>query len=208
MLIGLHGKAGSGKDTIYQIIKEEFEGPGVRVLRDAFADRLKLSAFRCFKPDATLEEAYEFFEVIKNHGSIVAYDMHDDPIAEVTGREFSQYYGTEGHRNVLGEDVWVDAVLPSWQDDDYGREDGITRNDILVITDVRFPNEAERILDCGGAVWHVYRPSSEVGDTHISEADLNPEYFSYTIENLTTLDALRPKVHLGVWSELAQQVAS
>lgn len=207
MLIGLHGKKGSGKDTIYDIIREDFQGIGVNVVRDAFADRLKLSAYRSFKPDATLEEAYDWAERLKNGGYVISIGENHRTMKEATGRQFFQYFGTEAHRDIFGQDFWVDAVLPDWQDDDYGREDGLTRNDILVITDVRFENEADRILDCGGHVWHVVRPSTEDDDDHVSEQVLADEYFSYKIENLTTIEALRSKVHLGVWNALAQQVA-
>jgi len=30
----------------------------------------------------------------------------------ITGRQALQRYGTEGHRDVFGEDFWVDALLP------------------------------------------------------------------------------------------------
>lgn len=211
MLIGLHGKAKSGKDTVCSMIREDFEGAGCRVVRDAFADRLKLSAYRCFKPDATVEEALAWANLLKNDESFIIAEARSEGGstlgAHITGRQFLQHYGTEAHRDVFVQDFWVDAVLPDWQDDDFGRGDGLTVNDILVITDVRFTNEAERILECGGVVWHVVRPEAEVGDTHASEQMLPSEYISYTIENLTSLEALRAKVHVGLYTEMAGRAA-
>lgn len=201
MLIGLHGRATCGKDTIYQIIQDEFGGGHLRVVRDAFADGLKLSAYRCFEPESTLEEAYAWFETLKRDGSIYAEDASNTLIAEASGRDFLEQYG-EGHRNTFGEDFWLDQVLPCWRDDDYGRNDGLTRDDILIVTDVRRVIEAERILDCGGSVWKVTRPGVE---ERTSEPPLPSDYISYTIDNRTSIDALRSKTLLGVWNELAQQ---
>lgn len=208
MLIGLHGKARSGKDTVFRMIQQDFGGSGIKVVRDAFADRLKISAARALGFDGAAEECIAFCNDIKTRGVLTAEYGSDGDFISITGREFLQKYGTEAHREVFGYDFWVDAVLPNWQDDDYGREDGLTANDILVITDVRFVNEAERIVDCGGVVWEITRPAAEVGDSHASEQRLPSEFINYTIENLGSLDALQAKVNLGVWSALSQQVAS
>lgn len=207
MLIGLHGKAKSGKDTVYQMIAEDFSGPRVKVVRDAFADRLKISAARAIGFDGTTEECIALCNDIKSRGVLTTEYGPNDEFISITGREFLQYYGTEAHRQVFAENFWVDAVLPNWHDDDYGREDELTRDDILVITDVRFPNEAERILECGGAVWHLVRPDADVGDTHASEQVLPSDLITATVENLTSLDALRAKVHMAFYNELAMQVA-
>ncbi len=204
MLIGLHGQARSGKDTIYRLIEEDFGGTGVKVTRDAFADRMILSMCRLFFPNADLTFALAWWKWFKEDGDIDVAVQAADRLT-IDGRTVGQRYGTESHRHIFGEDFWVDVVLPNWQDDDYGRMDGLTRSDILVITDVRFENEAERILDCGGCLWRITRPGTPEYE-HSSARVLPDEYFTYHIENKTNLDALRAKVQLGVWNEALRQV--
>lgn len=199
-LIGLHGKAGSGKDTAYELLSGYLD---VRVKRDAFADRLKLSAIRNFKPDCTLEEAYEFCERLKSSGEIsVIFD--DEHVAySVTGRQFLQHYGTEAHRQVFADDFWVDAVLPDRYDSQrgFGREDA-NDWDLLVITDVRFPNEAAAVRAAGGEVWQIVRPELDVGpqDAHLSEVPLNGSYVDRIILNSGTIEYFEDQL-LSAWNE-------
>lgn len=204
-LIGLHGKAQSGKDTAYGLLSKRIE----RVARDAFADRLKHSAVRNFKPESTVGEAYYFCEWLKEGGVVRVFRNSDDesPAAEVTGREFLQHYGTEAHRQVFADDFWVDAVLPDRTDlENFGREDGEDW-DILVVTDARFPNEAEAIREAGGEVWHIIRPELEEGeqDSHASEQPLPEELVDKVILNDGTLEefeeALLDALALGLRPE-------
>jgi hypothetical protein len=183
-LIGLHGPKQSGKDATYRAIKEIKDDTTTGVVRDAFADRLKLSAARCFKPDATLEEALEWANRIKqDEFTIEVWYGGTDDYEVVTGREFLQHYGTEAHREVFADDFWIEAVIPNPNALAFGRED-LVDGDILVITDVRFPNEAEAIRDAGGEVWKIYRPEAEnTGDTHASEVPLPDELIDRVIDN-------------------------
>jgi hypothetical protein len=54
--------------------------------------------------------------------------------------------------------------------------------DIAVVTDVRFPNEAERIKALGGQVWEIHR-GDESCDTHSSETPLPADLIDRTIYN-------------------------
>jgi hypothetical protein len=88
--------------------------------------------------------------------------------AQLTIRGFLQRYGTEAHRDVFGEDFWLDAALPLAglpDDQDY-------LSALYVVTDVRFRNEAERIDELNGFVARVIGPESETGD-HPSERVLD-----------------------------------
>jgi hypothetical protein len=199
MIIGLSGLAQSGKDTSYQQIRDiltEGKYPFVAV-RDAFADRLKISAIRAicgsYFPDEM--SAIAFANVLKEHGSIGI--TVGDQYTEITGREYLQFYGTEAHRDVFNNDFWIDAVIPDPHTDHYyGRKDlaelGIQGlNPILVITDCRFPNEAEAIRYAGGRVWEIQRPGIEHDDTHVSEKPLPRELVDYVISNDGTIRDLR-----------------
>jgi hypothetical protein len=200
MIIGLSGLAQSGKDTSYQQIRDillEGKYPQVAV-RDAFADRLKVSAIRAlfgsFYPDDA--QAIDAANQLKTRGSIGV--TLGDQYTEITGREYLQFYGTEAHRDVFTNDFWIDAVIPDpLTDHYYGRKDlaelGVQNlNPILIITDCRFPNEAEAIRYAGGRVWEIQRPSlTKNNDTHASEKPLPRELVDYVIVNDGTITDLR-----------------
>lgn len=195
-LVGLHGKARSGKDTVYKLLNDQLDMP---LARDAFADRLKLSAIRNFFPDVELEEAYRICEGLKDGGELSLFTGADG-LTTVSGREFLQHYGTEAHREVFADDFWVSAVLPDLDDKlTFGRTDDKPWS-LLVVTDVRFPNEAQAIHDAGGVVWHIVRPELEQGeqDTHASEIPLDPQYLDLRIDNDGSLEDLADKV-LQAW---------
>jgi hypothetical protein len=128
MLIGLNGKAGSGKDTAFTFINEWATFHGYKAERDAFADRLKISAGRALgihSEDGSEELA--FCNAIKVNSKIsLKWDDGKAHHHELTGREYLQYYGTEAHRQVFSDDFWINMVLGP-------ERPGV---DILVITDV------------------------------------------------------------------------
>lgn len=171
----------------------------MNVIRDAFADRLKLSAARVFFPDIAVEDAIAWCNSLKESGHI--FSLSDDEAEMsygrlgITGRVFLQHYGTEAHRDVFGHDFWTRVVLPNPVAANWGRADVDEMADFLVITDVRFPNEADHIHDCGGQVWKIDRPTVAKGDGHASEKPLAPEYLDVVIDNSGTLDDL--KAHLS-----------
>jgi hypothetical protein len=93
-------------------------------------------------------------------------------------RRFLQKLGTEGVRDIFGEDAWVEALenrlvrnglMEPANEDNYAGVHGDAR---VVITDVRFPNEAKWIHRCHGTLWRVVRPGYGGNDLHPSEAHI------------------------------------
>jgi hypothetical protein len=164
MLIGLNGKLRSGKDTVYQRIAAR----GAKAERVAFADKLKLSAAAC------LNISVEELERLKEEGGFLFVgDADGDEVAQLSVRKYLQLFGTEGHRDIFGDDFWLDAILPL----DYNHS-----FEFLVATDVRFPNEIERIKDLGGYMWKVVGPNDK-SDGHASEQDFPDDVFDFIIDN-------------------------
>jgi hypothetical protein len=98
-------------------------------------------------------------------------------------RQLLQRTGTDAGRRVLGENVWVDAVMADLPDTD------------VVFTDCRFPNEAQAIKDAGGYLVRVTRPGFEPGpDAHESETALDGYPHDFEIKNTGTLEDLRDTV--------------
>lgn len=184
-IIGLTGRARSGKDTVAEIVGALLSDDLV-VVREGFADKLKLSACRLFYPDATLAQALSWCEFVKTQGQLTVEDAKQVVGIDttITGRQFLQRYGTEAHRSVFGEDFWLDAVLPEGRDD----------CDVLVIPDARFENEVKRVRERGGEVWRIERAAADSKDTHPSERPIPNDLVDHIVENNGTIDELRETI--------------
>lgn len=198
MIIGLHGKAGSGKDTACEFLIEFLWDQGIYARRDAFADRLKLSAAKAlgYMPDST-EEAVKICNDLKTKHIVIVENFFDEEELtfsltgeHLSGREYLQNYGTEAHRDVFDRDFWVDAVLSKYD----------AQNEILIVTDVRFPNEAEAIRLAGGEVWQILRPGNVdlAAEGHSSEQPLPVELVDKVIHNDGSLSLLENKLCLSM----------
>jgi hypothetical protein len=216
VLIALSGRKGAGKDTAFEVIKDWSARRGALAVRRGFADKLKLSAARIFNPDVELEEALVIANDLKLDGvyiEVVAEPEHGiaTTLADCTGREFLQRFGTEAHRDVFGEDFWVDQLLPQvigWQEN--FRPDPVLPElpAFAVITDCRFENEARRVKKLGGVVWEIDRPSDDEGDDHSSEKPLPRNLVDLTIVNDKTLDHFKASVNSEMTAEFHMQFLS
>jgi len=181
MIIGLNGRLRSGKDTTYSIIQDLYP----HAERVSFADKLKDSAAASLGIDRELMEELKNEEEVRLvfafpvEGYEELYQKMQD--YQMTIREYLQRYGTESHREVFGTDFWVDMALPL--DTDHSDR-------LLVVTDVRFPNEARRVKDLGGQVWKIERDTRTVFSDHPSEQNLD-KYVDVFVDNTRSLYELR-----------------
>jgi hypothetical protein len=107
----------------------------------------------------------------------------------MTVRDFLQKLGTDAMRMGLHPNVWVNAIMADYVPD----EDGDLPN--WIITDVRFPNEAQAIKDKGGIIIRVDRPGVSPINDHPSEVGLDKWEFDYKIVNLSDIFDLKESVH-------------
>jgi hypothetical protein len=84
------------------------------------------------------------------------------PMWGMTVGEFQQCLGTEAIRNGLGKDAWILALFADY-----------TPQSRWIITDVRFPNEAQSILDHGGLL-------VRIAGTRITDSKRNLNHISET----------------------------
>lgn len=180
MIIALSGYGGSGKDSVADVLVEEY---GFK--RYAWADTLRLAAAAlnpivAVAPDG---EIFRYNDVIE----LVGYNEAKFMFPEV--RVLLQRLGTEVGRNLIGDNVWVDATIARIE-----RECSLSDN--IVITDTRFPNEAEAVTGSftSGYVVRVNRPGVGPAGDHPSETSLDDYDFDYTIENIGTLSDLAAAV--------------
>lgn len=101
----------------------------------------------------------------------------------VSPRIVTQKVGTELFREGLSQDVWT-AIAP-YQD--------------AIINDVRFPNEAQYVLNNNGIIFKIINASQKGGPSktsnHISEKFLDQIEYQYVIHNSgTSIDQLKQEV--------------
>jgi hypothetical protein len=190
MLIGFHGRKQAGKDTAYQRLTELFmhgSAHPVSVERVSFADLLYRSAAAAL--GVTVEELYRWkvddtvriaIQQWTDYGEGVWKTLHT-----LNFRQYLQYYGTEAHRDIFGSDFWVDAVDLRHDPHHFGA------SRFLVVTDVRFVNEAEAIREYGGVIVELVGPTEveQAGDTHASETPLPRELVDFVIDNSDRSDS-------------------
>ena len=179
-LIGLVGKAGSGKDTL----ADEIAADGWEKV--AFADSLKrmcIDYLGLSHDDAYTQEG----------------KMRMNPHWGMTNRTILQKVGTDAMRNGFDKDVWVKILqIRIRRMLDEGRK--------VVITDCRFDNEAQMVEDMGGLVVEVVRDSqsknlSSVEQQHASEEPVSRRYVAFTVDNNGEVSRLRSlfAVELGLF---------
>lgn len=200
MIIGLTGKKGAGKNAVARLLAGYAPLPVVEV---SFARKLKESAAAML--GCTVDDL-ERWKNDPNAVVIVGQAIEDGwVVGGVTQpvRSFLQRCGTEGHRDIFGEDFWLDAALPLKDVYDFtpaGMAEASCRitnpaysDALYVVTDVRFPNEAQRVKDLGGIIVRVIGPQEieNADDTHPSEASLDYMWFDAMIVNARRDDYFR-----------------
>lgn len=166
LLIGLHGKARSGKDTVGQMLV------GYGLDRVAFADPIKRMLI-------------EGLGLGPEH---VDSPLKEQPIPWLgkSPRQLMQTLGTEWGRQLVSSDLWI---LIAARDIAASRMMGRG----TVITDVRMQDEAEYIRRQGGQIWHIIRHTDPVA-AHSSEQGIPPSLIDRTIDNTGTIDNTRRQV--------------
>lgn len=186
-LIGLIGNAGHGKDTIGDYLNEKYG-----FLTYAFALPLKKAIMSVFH--LTREQMYD--PVLKEV---------PDCFWGVTPRKLMQFIGTDLLRNQMGEvipdlgkEIWLKS-FQKWREAQRMADGTLPP---IVVTDIRFPNEAEFIKSLGGEIWKVDR-TGNMGETappassysHASEIELQTISTDHlVILNDGTIDDLYLKV--------------
>jgi len=189
-LIGIHGRARSGKDTAATFIHETYKNHWI----EAFADPLKECASAAF--GISVDHFYD----------ALAKEL-TDPYWCVSPRQIAQFLGNEMFRDTLqkllppefdGRGFWVRRMnaLLTGQVYDSPEYDS---DDTVVIPDVRFQDEYDYVISKGGIIIHLTR--EDIPDTvgipgHKSEQPITfttPER-TFKCENNGTISQLHRKI--------------
>jgi hypothetical protein len=165
IIIGISGKAMSGKDTSANYLKRKIKNRPVHIVR--FAGGLKVICSKCF--NIPLED-FEKPDIKKNRR--IENGM--------TLRDALQHLGTNVFRN-MDSNCWINwwkSVI----------EDEISKQSVVIVPDVRFRNEADLILSLNkqkGYQTCVIRLCRNVLNLkHVSECHLDTyKRFDYVLEN-------------------------
>ncbi len=198
MIIGIHGKARSGKDRFGDYLVEIFANRHNEFfLKVCFANQLKQMCMEHFdlSDDQLWERGKNIREVpdarfVKSGSIDDAIYMGDADLVEYwTPREIMQELGSF-YRKIRG-DYWVydlDKEIKSMMN-----REPKNRVDNFIITDVRHINECEYVKENNGITIRITRDSTEEihGMDHESETALdNYNGFDIEIDNNGTLEDL------------------
>jgi len=186
-IIGVSGKARVGKNTFAEMLAEELHRrTGQAYVLMAYADELKKMAQK--ELDLSWEQLWgnekEACDSRFPKPQYLSQEINGLVQIHWTGREIMQELG-EFFRK-FDNDFWVKRLFRIIDENDY-------RN--VILTDVRYPNEVDRVIErCVDHV-RINRPLPENivhGPTHASEISLDAPYkVDFTVMNTGTLDDLR-----------------
>lgn len=168
-LIGITGLAGSGKTTASQTLCEN------GYCRESMAKILK---------DMLTVLGMDYEQLYGN-----AKELPSTILCGQTPRWAMRSLGTEWGRNLIGENIWVNAMEMKlrlyWIANPYAK---------FVIDDIRFPNEVEMVKRLGGELWAIFRPGLNFDTSHVSESSVLTLQYDKEIQNVGSLDDLKQRV--------------
>ncbi|KUM41189.1 hypothetical protein [Arthrobacter sp. EPSL27] len=179
-LIGLIGKKRVGKDTFAAKLVRDHG-----YARVALADPLREAAlaldpivgtFPLLDEGVTRVREWRLSDVVESLG----WEKAKDLIPEV--RRTLQRFGTESIRS-LDDQFWIRTA--------FQRIDALRANGTpVVVTDVRYPNEADAIRNATGYLVRIVRDLPQDGDTHASERAMDDYREHLRVPNNGTQDEL------------------
>lgn len=187
-LIALCGAAGAGKDTVADML------PARKL---AFADTLYAEVAAAWGVEQHVLRCRETKEVPSydlcigccDEDAFAYWAKPQNRLAPRSPRQILQWWGD--YRRAQDPDYFVNAVRRM-----------ITCSVDIVITDVRFPNEAAMVRQLGGQIWQIRRPGYEAAGTgHASDtagSEFGPDR---VVVNSGSLEDLRATV-LAAWEEI------
>lgn len=172
-IIGISGKKGHGKDTLGKFFIDNYQ-----YQRFAFADPLKKILEIIF--DFTDDQLFGNLKEIP------------DPYWNCSPRKIQQFVGTDLFRDQLGQiipnldkNIWVEVTKRKIQKQMLNNP-----KSRIIITDVRFCNEAQMIRELNGVIIKVNRDSIKNLDSHVSETENDEIIEDYYVSNNGTINEM------------------
>lgn len=172
VIVGFTGRAGAGKDTAADVIMATAYGNWKRY---SFAGPLKDASSILF--NFTHEQLYDPKEK----------EVIDDRWGK-SPRQILQWLGTDVLRAHITEDFFTEHMKQRIEKTEKS----------IVITDIRFDNEAELVKSMGGIVIKIERSEAEGSGTkhseHATEKGISEQLIDFTVNNDGTIEEFYNKV--------------
>ena len=175
-IIGLTGPAGCGKNTVADLLTKHlgfvqcaFADPLRREIEEAFSIDPALLTDRRTKEHPTLALALSrcadqnfVAAALASLRTANSREVFEEEAAARSPRQIMQWWGTEYRRQRHAPDYWSRQLSSRV----YVRQQA--GHQLHIITDVRFPNEANTIECLGGQIWQIKRPGYGAEGDHAS----------------------------------------
>ena len=170
MIIGLCGAAGSGKNTVGELICGIADANWISFGEPIYAAVAAITGM-------TAEELSD-------------RQAKERPIEWLgkSPRELLQTLGTEWGRDSVHQEIWIRRAMRRAE----------KMGGLVVVTDVRFDNEAKAIRATGGVIWEVRRVGAGIPGNHSSEAGISDHLIDLRIENDGTVGSLAATVYTAL----------
>jgi len=190
MIIGMCGLIGTGKDTVADVLVNEYNFQKI-----SFADKLKDGVATVFGWDRQMlegatDESRKWREATDTFWS-------KEVGKDITPRLVLQLFGTDCMRNGFFDGIWVSLVKQEILNNPKNH---------YVLPDVRFENEAKMIKSINGEVWRICRGSDPQWFTDYIENNVVPTQvhqsewrwaklnFDHIVYNDSSIEALKNQV--------------
>jgi hypothetical protein len=198
VIVGIAGYAGAGKDTAAAALT------AIGWRQDAFAAPLKAMALD-INPWVQIPESAEGADdgLFVTMSALVNSSVWgwDGAKQHEGARRFLQRLGAAVRKH-LGEDAWVDALMTRYHDEHDALQLTVPGEyhpaPEVVVSDVRYENEARRILEEGICLLWVSRPGIGPANDHESEDGQVRHLCTHEIANDGTVEELHRKVREAV----------
>ena len=201
-VIGICGKARAGKDTAAMAIADHIVAHAESVDFDesyvvgieAFAGPIKsmVAMLLDFFGKGSVMEPGELYPYIQG-------DLKEEVIPEIgaSPRTLMQTIGTEWGRGLINDNIWINSMRARYEKYKMMADHGY-KGIYILMTDVRFENEAKAIKDLGGIILRIDRDPIDgldaESDAHASELGVPNDLVDYVVNNNEDIDKLKASV--------------
>lgn len=181
-IIGFIGKAGSGKDTCYELLRDIGAERNMSVTRVSNAQLLKDMCHTVF--NTALHTSRTMFFGSQREKNTVPNSLET---GQWTGRKIMQQIG--GAFREISPDIWAQAMI---------QEAKGSTADVVVITDIRYKNEAAAVRSAKGLIVRLTRKWDDIDNEgfqgHASETEMKNIKVDVILNNAVPLEKVREKL--------------